>query len=34
MIDNLARRSSIGIWGGPVLALFSLGLVMKWLSAR
>jgi len=32
MIDNLARRSTIGIWGGPVLALFSLGLVMKWLS--
>ncbi len=33
MIDNLARRSTIGIWGGPVLALLSLGLVMKWLSA-
>ena len=32
MIDNLARRSTIGIWGGPVLALLSLGLVMKWLS--
>jgi len=32
MIDNLARRSLFDIWGGPVLALFSLGLVMKWLS--
>ena len=32
MIDNLARSSSLDIWSGPVLALFSLGLVMKWLG--
>jgi hypothetical protein len=32
MIDDLARRSMFDIWGGPALALFSLGLVMKWLG--
>jgi hypothetical protein len=33
MIDSLARRSFLDIWGGPALALFSLGLVLKWLGA-
>jgi hypothetical protein len=32
MIDALARKSVLGIWGGPAVALFSLGLVMKWLA--
>ena len=32
MIDALARESLLDIWGGPALALFSLGLVMKWLA--
>lgn len=31
MIDGLARRSALDVWGGPALALLSLGLVMKWL---
>jgi hypothetical protein len=33
MIDSLARRSFVDIWGGPALAVFSLGLVLKWLGA-
>jgi hypothetical protein len=32
MIDDLARRSFLYIWGGPVLAVFSLGLVIRWLG--
>ena len=32
MIRNLARRSTFDIWGGPVLTLFSVGLVIKWLG--
>ena len=32
MIDSLARRSFVDIWGGPALAVFSLGLVLKWLG--
>jgi hypothetical protein len=32
LIDSLARKSIIDIWGGPALALFSVGLVMKWLG--
>jgi len=32
LIDGLARKSVIDIWGGPALALFSVGLVMKWLG--
>jgi hypothetical protein len=32
MIDKLARSSIIDIWGGAALALFSLGIVMKWLA--
>jgi hypothetical protein len=32
MIDNLARRSTFSIWGGPPLALLSLGLLMKFLG--
>lgn len=32
MIDDLGRKSSLFIWGGPALALLSLGLVMKWLG--
>ncbi len=31
MIARLARRSVFDIWGGPALALFSLGLLFKWL---
>ena len=30
MINDLARRSVLDIWVGPILALFSLGLVLKW----
>jgi hypothetical protein len=32
LIDGLARKSVVDIWGGPMLALFSVGLVMKWLG--
>jgi E3 Ubiquitin ligase len=32
MIDNLARRSVLDIWGGPVIALLSLALLLKWLA--
>lgn len=32
MIDDLARRSTLDIWAGPVLTLLSLGLVVKWLG--
>lgn len=32
LIEGLARKSVIDIWGGPALALFSLGLVMKGLG--
>ncbi len=32
MIDELARSSVLSIWGGPVLALFSLGLVLRWMG--
>lgn len=32
MIDNLARSSVLDIWGGPVIALLSLGLLLRWLS--
>lgn len=31
MIARLARSSVLDIWGGPALALFSLGLLFKWL---
>jgi hypothetical protein len=32
LLDGLARKSVIDIWGGPALVLFSVGLVMKWLG--
>jgi hypothetical protein len=32
LIDGLARKSIIDVWGGPALALFSVGLVTKWLG--
>jgi hypothetical protein len=32
IVDDLARSSMWGIWGGAVLALFSLGLVVQWLG--
>jgi hypothetical protein len=32
IIAGLARSSVLGIWGGPALALFSLGLLMKWVG--
>ena len=32
MVADLQRKSIYGIWGGPALALFSLGLLMKWLG--
>jgi len=32
MIDNLARRSVLDIWGGPAIALLSLGLLLRWLG--
>jgi hypothetical protein len=34
MIGDLARSSVLDIWGGPILALFSLGLLMRWLGQR
>ncbi|HEX3822726.1 MAG TPA: GIDE domain-containing protein [Candidatus Sulfotelmatobacter sp.] len=32
IVADLARSSMLGIWGGAALALFSLGLVIKWLG--
>ncbi len=32
MIDNLAGRSTLDIWGGPAIMLLSLGLLLKWLG--
>ena len=32
IVDDLARSSFFGIWGGAALALFSLGLMLKWLG--
>ncbi len=32
LIDSLAGSSVLDIWGGPVLALLSLGLVVKWMG--
>jgi hypothetical protein len=32
MIDDLARRSVLSIWGGAALAVFSLGLVLRWMA--
>jgi hypothetical protein len=31
-IDSLARKSVVDIWGGPVIALVSLALLLRWLS--
>ena len=33
MIETLARRAVLDIWGGPVLTLLSLGFLMKYLGA-
>jgi hypothetical protein len=32
IVEDLQRRSVLGIWGGPILTLFSAALVMKWLG--
>jgi len=32
MIDGMARSAVFDIWGGPALALLSLGLLMRWLT--
>lgn len=32
LIANLTRNSVLDIWGGPALALFSLGLLLQWLG--
>jgi len=34
IVDNLARKSILDIWGGPTIALLSLGLLLKWLGMR
>jgi hypothetical protein len=33
VVDNLAKKTITHIWGGPALALLSLGLLLKWLGA-
>lgn len=32
VVDDLQRRSLLGIWGGPILTLLSATLLMKWLG--
>lgn len=32
IIDRLAQRSVLDIWGGPAIALLSLGLLLRWLA--
>jgi hypothetical protein len=32
IIDDLARRSILDIWGGPAIALVSLGLLLRWMG--
>lgn len=32
IVEDLARSSVLGIWGGAALALFSLGLMVRWLG--
>jgi hypothetical protein len=32
LVDNLSRQSALAIWGGPLLALFGLGTLLRWLG--
>ena len=32
MIEGMAKSAVFDIWGGPALALLSLGLLMRWLT--
>jgi hypothetical protein len=32
MIENIAKSAVFDIWGGPALAVLSLGLLIRWLK--